>query len=142
MNWFKKLIKRKVMGLVIKYVVQYVKDINNFTIDELDAWIDEKIKEAIKIEWIEELALDLEQVIIDDVIKYFLPDIKAWVIKNIKLVVQNAQNQTAIVQKMSMEIGDELYICEEAEERAEEVEPEPEEAEEKEKEKSKKKKKK
>lgn len=108
MGWLQRVFKRKLMALVVKYVIAYIDKIDEALIDELDKWVDNQIRQIIGPEWLEELALDLEQAVVDDVVKYFLPDIKQWVKDNIKLIIQNAQNPAALVKKMAEDIGDEL----------------------------------
>lgn len=108
MGWVKKLIKRKIMAMVVDYVIMFTKTVTPETIDDFDRLIDDYIKVIIKADWLEKLALDAEQVIIDDIIKHFLPEIKAWVIANAKLIIQNAQNPEVLIKRMADEIGDEI----------------------------------
>lgn len=90
MDWLKKIVQRKLMAVVLNHVIAFIRNVDIDKINSLDLIIDAQIQKLIVLDWLEELALDAEQVIIDDLVKVFLPDIKVWCEKNIKTIFDHA----------------------------------------------------
>jgi hypothetical protein len=103
MNWIKKLLYQKVLAYVIFMVNKKIDSVDNKDIDKVDTFIDGYIKRYIKEEWAEGLVLDIEQAMIDNIIKEFLPDIKKYIKKHIKSIAKNQGNSALLIRKMHKE---------------------------------------